>query len=305
MLVTLKQVLLKADKGGYAVPAFNINNMEILQAIIRGAVKMKSPVIIQTSEGAIKYAGIDYLKALVMVAKDAPVPVAFHLDHGKDLKIIKKCIESGYTSVMIDASTLPYNSNVAKTKKVVKLAHRKGVSVEAEIGAIEGIEDLVKVSAKEVFFTDPKQAKEFVAKTGCDALAISIGTAHGAHKFKGRPKLDIKRLKKIDELVKVPLVLHGASEVPQKYVRLANKCGAKLKKTQGLSDRWLKLAIKNGIRKVNTDTDLRLAFNAKIREVVKKDKKAFDPRKILGPARDETQKVVEHRIKTCGSEGKA
>jgi len=179
------------------------------------------------------------------------------------------------------------------------------VSVEAEIGAIEGVEDLIFVSEKEAFFTDPKQAKEFVQRTGCDALAISIGTAHGAYKFKGKPKLDFKRLQEIDKLVNVPLVLHGASRVSQKYVRLAKRCGAELEKTQGISDSLLKKAIKFGIRKVNTDTDLRLAFNAKVREIVKKDKKVFDPRKILGPARDEMQKAVEQRIAVCGSRGKA
>ena len=305
MLITLKQILEKADKGGYAVPAFNINNMEILQAIIRGALKMKSPVIIQTSEGAIKYAGMEYLSTMVQLAAKVPVPVAFHLDHGKDLKIIKKAIEGGYTSVMIDASTLPFRENVKKTKKVVGWAQKYRVSVEAELGAIEGVEDLVKVSEKEAFFTDPEQARRFVKETSCDALAISIGTAHGAHKFKGKPKLDIKRLKRIDKLVKIPLVLHGASEVPQKYVRLANKCGAKLEKTKGVSDKWLGLAIKNGIRKVNIDTDLRLAFNAKVREVIKKEKKVFDPRKILGPASEEMQKMVEHKIMVCRSKNKA
>ncbi|MBU1179542.1 class II fructose-1,6-bisphosphate aldolase [Patescibacteria group bacterium] len=305
MLTTLKQVLQKADKDGYAVPAFNINNMEILQAIIRGAVKLKSPVIIQTSEGAIKYAGMDYLFAMVSVAAKASVPVVFHLDHGKDFKIIKQAIEGGYTSVMIDASIFPYEQNIKKTKEVVELARRKGVSVEAEIGAIEGVEDLVSVSEKEAFFTDPEQAKDFVKKTGCDALAISIGTAHGPCKFKGKPKLDFKRLREIKKLVKIPLVLHGASQVDQKYVRKAKKYGAKLANARGLSDVLLKNAIKLGIRKVNTDTDLRLAFNAAIRETVAKDKSAYDPRKLLGPARDEIQKAVEHRIIVCGSKNKA
>ncbi|MFC1612225.1 class II fructose-1,6-bisphosphate aldolase [Patescibacteria group bacterium] len=305
MLVSLKKILDKADKHGYAVPAFNINNMEIVQAVIWGAVKMKSPVIIQTSEGAIKYAGMDYLKAMVDIAAKAPVPVVFHLDHGKDLNVIKKAIDSGYTSVMIDASTLPYKQNVAKTKKVVEWAHAKGISVEAELGAIEGVEDLVKVSERQEVFTDPKKAKKFVKETRCDALAISIGTAHGAHKFKGKPKLDFKRLKEIDKVVTVPLVLHGASQVPRKYVALANRNGAKLKKTVGVSDALLKKAIKRGIRKVNTDTDLRLAFNAAVRQTVKKDRKIFDPRKILGPAREEMQKVVEHRIQVCGCKNRA
>ena len=305
MLTTLKLVLQEAENGRYAVGAFNINNMEIAQAVIRAAVKMKSPVIIQTSEGAIKYAGMDYLCAIVQVAAKAPVPVVFHLDHGKDLEIIKNCIELGYTSVMVDASTLPFKENIAKTKKVVSWAHPKGVSVEAEIGAIEGVEDLVSVSAKEAFFTDPEQAKEFVRETGCDALAISIGTAHGAHKFKGRARLDFRRLKEINKAVSVPLVLHGASRVDKACIRKANRNGARLKKTIGVSDALLKKAIKRGIRKVNTDTDLRMAFNAALREVVAKNKKVFDPRKLLGPARDEMQKTVEHRIIVCGSKGKA
>ncbi|PIR66490.1 MAG: fructose-1,6-bisphosphate aldolase, class II [Parcubacteria group bacterium CG10_big_fil_rev_8_21_14_0_10_36_14] len=304
MLVTLKKVLTDAERGKYAVPAFNINNMEILQAIIRGVVKLKSPVIIQTSEGAIQYAGMDYLVAMVNVAAKASVPVVLHLDHGKDLKVIKQAIDSGYTSVMIDASTFPYGQNIKKTKEVVAMAHRKGVSVEAEIGAIEGIEDLVSVSEKQAFFTDPEQAKDFVKKTGCDALAISIGTAHGPCKFKGKPRLDFNRLKEIKELVKVPLVLHGASQVDQKYVQKAKKYGAKLTNARGLGDILLKNAIKFGIRKVNTDTDLRLAFNATLRETVAKDKGAYDPRKLLGPARDELQRAVEHRIIVCGSRNK-
>ncbi|MBU4421639.1 class II fructose-1,6-bisphosphate aldolase [Candidatus Parcubacteria bacterium] len=305
MLVTLKKVLLDAEKGKYAVPAFNINNMEILQAIIRGAVKLKSPVIVQTSEGAIEYAGIDYLVAMVKVAAKAPIPVVLHLDHGKDMKIIKQTINSGYTSVMVDASILPYEQNVKKTKEVVRLAHKKGISVEAEIGAIQGIEDLVSVSEKEAFFTDPKQAKEFVDKTKCDALAISIGTAHGPCKFKGKPMLDFKRLQEIKKMVNIPLVLHGASQVDQKYVQKAKKYGAKLVNARGVSDVLLRHAIKLGIRKVNTDTDLRLAFNAALRETIAKDKTAYDPRKLLGPARDEIQRAVEHRIIVCGSRNKA
>lgn len=304
MLVSLNKILGEADKGGYAVPAFNINNMEILQAIVAAAVKMRAPVIIQTSEGAIKYAGMDYLVAMVKVAAKVPVPIALHLDHGKDLKVIKHAIESGYTSVMIDASTLPYRKNIAKTKKVVELANKKGVSVEAELGAIEGVEDLIKVSEKQEVFTDPEQAKNFVKRTGCDALAISIGTAHGPCKFKGKPQLDFKRLKKIDELVKVPLVLHGASQVPQQYIRMAKKYGGKIKKANGVSDSLLKRAIKLGIRKVNTDTDLRLVFNGVIRKTLKREPEIYDPRKILRPVREEMIKIAEHRIMVCGCKGR-
>jgi len=305
MLTTLKTVLQKADKGGYAVPAFNINNMEILQAIIAAAVKLKSPVIIQTSEGAIQYAGIEYLVEMTRLAAKAKVPVVLHLDHGKDLKVIKRAIDSGYTSVMIDASSLPYEKNIAATKKVVAWARKKNVSVEAELGAISGVEDLVSVKEKEAFFTDPEQAVDFVKKTNCDALAISIGTAHGAFKSKNEIKLDINRLRKIDKLIKIPLVLHGASGVPKEYVEIANRCGAEIEGTKGVPNNQIKLAIKAGIRKINTDTDLRLAFTAAVREALVKDKKTFDPRKILGPAREAIQKTAEERIKLFGSARKA
>ena len=305
MLVSLKQVLQKADKGGYAVPAFNINNLEILQAVMAAAVKLKSPVIIQTSEGAIEYAGMNYLKALVYEAAKTVVPVVFHLDHGKDLKVIAQAIDSGYTSVMIDASTKSYHENVSETRKVVSWAKKRGVSVEAELGAIKGIEDLVSVSEKQAFFTDPAQARDFVKDTGCDALAVSIGTAHGAFKSKGKVKLDIKRLAKINKLVDVPLVLHGASAVPKKLVELANKYGAEMGGTEGVPDGQIKLAIRAGIRKINTDTDLRLAFAAGVRRALAEDKKVFDPRKILIPARELMQKTAEERIKLFGSAGKA
>lgn len=304
MLITLKQVLAKADRGGYAVPAFNINNLEITQAVMDAAVKLKSPVILQTSEGAIEYAGLDYLTAIVRVAAKAKVPVVLHLDHGKDLKVIKQAIDSGYTSVMIDASSKPYAENVAATKKVVGWAKKKGVSVEAEIGAIKGIEDLVSVSEKEAFFTDPIEAAKFAEASGCDALAVSIGTAHGAFKSKEKIILDIKRLAKINAAVKIPLVLHGASGVPKRLVDLANKYGAELGGTEGIPDDQIKLAIKNGVRKINTDTDLRLAFAAGVRQALAEDKKVFDPRKILGPAKKMIQEVAEERIKLFGSQNK-
>ncbi len=305
MLVTLKQVLQKADKGGYAVPAFNINNLEITQAVVDAAVKLKSPVILQASEGAIEYAGMEYLVAMVRVAAKAKVPVVLHLDHGKDLKIIKQAIDSGFTSVMIDASSKPFTENAAATKKVVGWARAKKVSVEAEIGAIKGIEDLVSVSEKEAFFTDPIEAAKFAKATGCDALAVSIGTAHGAFKSKEKIVLDIKRLGEINKLVNVPLVLHGASGVPKRLVELANKYGAELGGTEGIPDDQIKLAIKNGVRKINTDTDLRLAFAAGVRQALALDKKAFDPRKIMALARKYMQDVAENRVKLFGSQNKA
>ncbi len=305
MLITLKQVLQKADRGKYAVPAFNINNLEITQAVMAAAVKLKSPVILQTSEGAIEYAGIDYLVSMANVAAKAKISVVLHLDHGKDLKVIKKAIDSGYTSVMIDASSKPYAENVALTKKVAGWARRRGVSVEAELGAIKGIEDMVSVSEKEAFFTDPMQARDFVKDSGCDALAVSIGTAHGAFKSKEKIKLDIVRLEKINKFVDVPLVLHGASGVPKKLVEMANKYGAEIDGTEGIPDGQIKLAITAGIRKINTDTDLRLAFAAGVRKILAEDKKVFDPRKILIPARELIQKVAEERIKLFGSQNKA
>lgn len=305
MLVKSKNILKKAQKGRYAIGAFNINNMEILQAIVAAGVKMKSPLIIQTSEGAIEYAGMEYLLAMVKIAAMAPIPVAFHLDHGKNLRVIKRAIESGYTSVMYDGSSFGYAKNLRQTKQVVAWARRKGVTVEAELGAIAGIEDFVSVSAREAHLTDPDQAREFVRKTNCDLLAIAIGTSHGAYKYKGSSKLDFKRLAEIRKKVSVPLVLHGASGVPQALIRQISRNGGKLKNPRGVSDATIKRAISLGITKINTDTDLRLAFTGAIRKTLKDDPAVFDPRKILGPARDLMQKTIEHRIQVFGSKNKA
>jgi fructose-bisphosphate aldolase class II len=285
--------------------------LEITRAIIDAAIELKSPVIISTSEGAIEYAGMEYLIGLIQAAAKAPVPVAMHLDHGKDLKIIKKAIDSGYTSVMIDASSLPFKENVAKSKKVVGWAHKKGVSVEAEIGAISGVEDLVSVSEKEAFFTDPEEAKEFVRLTGCDSLAISIGTAHGAFKSKIVPKLDIKRLKKIDQLVKEPLVLHGASGIPQELVKRMQRQCKKLRDCKrlsgavGIPDTEIRKAIKGGIRKINVDSDLRIAFTVGLRDTLMADHKSFDPRKLMKRSTKEMNAVVKHKIRLFGSKDKA
>lgn len=305
MLVTGKKILQKANKENYAVPALNINNMEILQAVVESAVEMKSPVIVQTSEGAIQYAGMDYLVAMTQVAARSKVPIALHLDHGKDLKIIKQAINSGYTSVMIDASLLPYKENVKISKMVVGWARKKGISVEAELGAIKGVEDLVSVLEREAFLTDPEQAFEFVKLTGCDFLAISIGTSHGAFKFKANPKLDITRLKKIKKLVKIPLVLHGASTVPEDILAEAIKLGACLSKAKGNDPNEIKKAVKNGINKVNIDTDLRIAFDKGVRDVIMKQCDVYDPRKILGSAKEVIKDVVKRKMKLLGSAGKA
>jgi len=301
MLVTGKKILDKANKKKYAVGAFNINNMEILQAIVRASEKLKAPVILQTSEGAIKYAGLKYLFSMAKIAAESSkINIAIHLDHGTDLKIIKKCIDIGYTSVMIDSSKYKFEKNIRITKKVIQMAHRKRVSVEAELGTIGGAEDLVK--SRKIIYTDPDKAVEFVKRTGCDSLAIAIGTSHGAHKFKGKSKLDFKRLKEIKKRLKMPLVLHGGSGVPANIVAKARKYGAKISGAKGVLDSQIKKAVKLGINKINTDTDLRVSFDAAIREVIKKHPEDFDPRHILGPARDYMQKVVEHRIKIFGSQ---
>ncbi len=301
MLVSLKSVLTKARKGKYAVPAFNINDLEFLQAIVEVAKKLKSPVIVQTSEGAIKYAGMENLANMVKTAAKKDLKIVFHLDHGKDLKIIKKALSAGYTSVMFDGSALPYAENLKLTKKVVGWAHKKGISVEAELGAIKGVEDLVSVSEKEAILTNPKQAAEFVKKTDCDALAVAIGTSHGAYKFKGTPKLDLKRLKEISKSVQVPLVLHGASGVSSYLVKMIRQCGGEIGCAKGNSDSEIKKAINSGICKINIDTDLRLAFTAGVRCKLKRDKKVFDPRQILGAAKEIMEKVIAEKIKLCGS----
>jgi len=305
MLVSAKSILNKAQRGNYAIGAFNTNNLEITQAIIEAAIQLRSPVILQSSEGAIEYAGLEYIFNIMKIAAKAPVPVAIHLDHGKDLNLLKKCIDIGYTSVMIDGSHLEYKENIKLTKKIVGWAHKKNVSVEAELGAIAGIEDFVSVEAKDAHLTNPQQAVEFVKKTNCDSLAVAIGTAHGIHKFTGEPKLDLKRLKEINRVVKIPLVLHGASEVDRRMLNLAIKYGAKIKKAKGVNDALMKKCVKYGVNKVNTDTDLRLAFDAGVREVIKTKPEIFDPRKILQPAKQYIKEVVMERIIVLGSKNKA
>ncbi len=303
MLVTTKKILDMANRQKYAVGAFNISDLEILQGIVNAAVRKKSPVIIQTSQSAIEYARMENLVCLAMneIEKNK-ITAALHLDHGTDIKIIRKAIKSGYTSVMIDGSHLEYKKNVAVTKKVVVLAHKKGISVEGELGTIGGGEDYVK---GRIQYTDPDSAKDFVAKTGIDSLAVAIGTSHGAYKFQGKAKLDIQRLKLIKKKVKIPLVLHGASGVPKEIVRIANRAGAKLDEVQGVPDSQIRLAVMNGINKINIDTDLRLAFTAAERSFLKKNPKEFDPRKILNEARTVVQNVVEKKIELFGCGGKA
>lgn len=301
MLTNLKFVLTQADHGNYAIPAFNVNNMETIHGVMAAAEKMRSPIILATSEGAIQYAGLDYLKAMVQVAARSSVSVVLHLDHGKNLDVIRQTIDTGYTSVMFDGSSLPYEENIKNTWRIVQWAHTKNISVEAELGALRGIEDLVSISDKEATLTDPNQARDFVLKTECDALAVAIGTSHGAYKFAGQPNLDLKRLKAIDQIVGVPLVLHGASGVPAWLKKRAGKSGLKISKAQGIPDTLIKKAIKLGVRKINIDTDLRIAFTTGLREAMQKNPEIFDPRKILGPAKDLIFQVACEKIKLFGS----
>lgn len=304
MLVTSKDVLSKAQKGRYAVGAFNVNDLEMMQAIVAAAMKLRSPVILQTTEGAIDYAGLKYLAGMIKTAAhENKIPIVLHLDHGKEIKVIAQCIKEGYTSIMIDASSHEFDKNVSITKRVVSMCHKKGISVEAELGTIGGAED--KVWARKIILADPNYAKQFVEKTGVDCLAAAIGTSHGAYKFKGSGKLDIKRLRLIKSKVKIPLVLHGASGVPKDIVKKAVKYGAKLDNVSGVPDAQIKQAIKNGVCKINTDTDLRLSFTAAEREFLAKNPKEFDPRKILNPAKQLVQQTVERRIMLFGSAGKA
>lgn len=294
----------KAMTGKYAIGAFNVNNLEFIQAAANAAKAQKSPIILQTSEGAIKYAGIEYIKAMLEVAqKEAKVPIALHLDHGKDMDVIKKCIKVGYTSVMFDGSSLSYKDNIKFTKKIVSMANPKGITVESELGVLAGVED--NVSAAQNIYTDPEQALDFVQKTGTDSLAVAIGTSHGAYKFTKEAKLDIKRLQQIKNKVNIPLVLHGASSVPSDLNAYAKKNGLILGNAKGVPTAQLKQAISHGVCKINTDTDLRIAFTAKTREMFNNSSKEFDPRKYLGPAREFTQKLIEQKIKDFGSNNKA
>ncbi len=306
MLVTNKALLDAAREGGYAVGAFNINNMEFIQAILSAAAELRSPAIIAVSEGAIKYAGFDTLVSLVRVELEGKnIPVSLHLDHGKDMSVIERCISGGFTSVMIDGSHLPFDENVAVTKEVVGKAGPAGVSVEGELGRLAGIEDNVSVSEQDALFTDPDEAKMFVERTGIDSLAIAVGTSHGAYKFKGEPRLALDRISTIASLVDVPLVLHGASGVNQEHVELANSFGADIAGARGVPDEAITEAVKLGIAKVNIDTDMRIAFTAFLRKSLGEKKDNIDPRKYLGAAREAVVEVVRSKMKLFRSEGKA
>jgi fructose-bisphosphate aldolase class II len=276
-----------------------------MQAVAEAAVEEKSPAILQITPSVIKYAGLPYISGLVKTAAQlSPVPLTMHLDHGEDFDTASKCVEAGFTSVMIDGSFLKFDENVTLTKRVVDIAHPKGVSVEAELGKLAGIEER-SVEEKEAILTDPKTAVEFVEKTGVDTLAVAIGTSHGAYKFKSESKLDIERLRTISQIISIPLVLHGASSVPQWLIEKATKYGASLGGAKGIPEEELKKAILLGIAKINIDTDLRLAFTATVREVLANSPKEFDPRKILGPAKEAMREVAKSKMRLFGSSGRA
>ena len=297
-LVTTKEMFEKSMKEHYAIGAFNINNMEFIQAITDAAEEAKSPVILQVSSSAIKYARINYLMKMVEAAVESTtIPIALHLDHGPDFETCKMCIDNGFTSVMIDASKYDFEENVRITKEVVDYAHSHGVVVEAELGTLAGVEDEVNVSDDDARYTNPDQAYEFVQRTGCDSLAIAIGTSHGAYKFKGDAKLRFDILAKVKEkLPNTPIVLHGASTVIPELVEMCNNNGGNIPGAKGCPDEMLKQAGENGVSKINVDTDLRLAMTAEIRRVFNEDPSVFDPRKYLGPARDTIKATVSHKI---------
>jgi len=307
-LVTTKEMFEKAMRENYAIGAFNFNNMEFIQAICDAAEAQKSPVILQCSSSAIKYARIPYLMKMVEAAVETTtIPIALHLDHGPDFETAKMCIDAGFTSVMIDASKYDYDENVRITKEVVEYAHSHGVVVEAEIGTLAGVEDEVNVDSDDARYTNPQQAYDFVQATGVDSLAIAIGTSHGAYKFKGEPRLRFDILEQVKEkLPNTPIVLHGASTVIQEYVQMCNENGGSIPGAQGCPDEMLAEASHRGVSKVNVDTDLRLAMTGAIRRAFAQDPSVFDPRKYMGPGRDEIQKAVEHKMRDVfGSSNKA
>ncbi len=297
-IVTTKEMFEKASKGGYAIGAFNVNNMEIIQGITEAAKEVNSPLILQVSAGARKYAKHNYLMHLIQAAvEDTDLPIAIHLDHGADFDICKKCIDGGFSSVMIDGSKHDFEQNIELTRRVVEYAHERGVVVEAELGKLAGIEDDVNVSAEDSSYTDPDQAVEFVQRTGCDSLAIAIGTSHGAYKFKGEPKLRFDILDKITAAMPgYPIVLHGASTVIPEFVEKCNKFGGDIPGAKGVPEDMLREAGRRGVCKINIDTDLRLAMTSAIREMFVTKPGEFDPRAYLGAGRDAIREMVKHKI---------
>ena len=309
-LVTTKEMFKKAYEGGYAVGAFNVNNMEIIQGITEAAQELNAPLILQVSAGARKYAKHTYLTKLVEAAViETGLPIALHLDHGADFEICKSCIDGGFTSVMIDGSKYSFEENIELTKKVVDYAHAHGVVVEGELGKLAGIEDDVNVSAEDSCYTNPAEVEEFVTRTGVDSLAIAIGTSHGAYKFKpGQdPKIRIDILEEVESrLPGFPIVLHGASSVPQEFVKLINQYGGNMPDAIGIPESELRKAAEKAVCKINIDSDLRLAMTASVRQYFADHPDHFDPRQYLTPARDAIKAMVAHKIKdVLGCDGKA
>ncbi len=308
-LVNTKKMFKMAYKNGYAIGAFNVNNMEITQGIIEAIAQEKAPLILQISKGARDYAKISYLLAIINVAiKENPdIPIATHLDHGDTFEVCRQFVDDGFTSVMIDASSKPFEENIAITKKVVEYAHPRGVVVEAELGQLGGIEEhVVGVDDVSKHLADPDQAVEFVGRTNCDSLAVACGTSHGAYKFKNEPKLAFDVIQEIGErLPGFPLVMHGSSSVLKEFKDLINKYGGKMPDAMGVPEEAISKAAKMGICKVNIDTDLRMALTAKIRQVFAEKPGEFDPRKYLGPGRDAIREMVKHKLHVLGCAGKA
>jgi fructose-bisphosphate aldolase class II len=297
-LVNTKEMLAKAYKGGYAVGAFNVNNMEIVQGITEAAAELKAPLILQVSAGARKYAKNSYLVKLVEAAlMECDLPIALHLDHGPDFDVCKSCVDGGFTSVMIDGSHFPFEQNIEFTRRVVDYAHARGVTVEGELGKLAGIEDDVKVKSEDALYTNPDEVEEFVTKTGVDSLAIAIGTSHGAFKFAGTPKLRFDILEEVARrLPGFPIVLHGASSVPQEYVQQINQYGGKMAGAQGVPEEMLRKAASMAVCKINIDSDIRLGVTAAIRKYMAEHPDHFDPRQYLAPARDNVRSVVKLKI---------
>ncbi len=309
-LVTTKEMFEKAYSGGYAIGAFNVNNMEIVQGITEAAKELNAPLILQVSKGARAYANHTYLLKLVEAAViETGLPIALHLDHGDSFELCKSCIDGGFTSVMIDASSKPFEENIALTHQVVEYAHDHGVVVEAELGTLAGIEDEVNVSAEDSSYTRPEDVQEFVQRTGCDSLAIAIGTSHGAYKFKPGtdPKLRLDILEEVEKrLPGFPIVLHGSSSVPQEFVKIINENGGKMPGAIGIPEEQLRMAAKMAVCKINIDSDLRLAMTACIRKYFNEHPEHFDPRQYLAPAREAIKAMVKHKIvDVLGCDGKA
>ncbi|HIZ20741.1 MAG TPA: class II fructose-1,6-bisphosphate aldolase [Firmicutes bacterium] len=309
-LVNTREMFKKAYEGGYAIGAFNVNNMEIVQGIVEACKELNSPVILQASGGARKYAHSAYLNAMVKAAvEETGLPIALHLDHGNSFELCKDCIDSGFTSVMIDGSHLPYEENVALAKQVAEYAHERNVTVEAELGQLAGIEDEVNVDADKASYTDPGQVQDFVTRTGVDSLAIAIGTSHGAYKFKPgqKPQLRFDILQEVmDRLPGFPIVLHGASSVMPEYVAMINQFGGKMDDAIGIPEDMLRKAASMAVCKINVDSDLRLAMTAGVRKHLAENPSHFDPRQYLGDGRDAITAVVKHKIeKVLGSANRA